>query len=327
MFEGPLFLIGAPRSGTKLLMRLLNNHPGILLANEFGALGSILTRWKGKDLSDPNIFARMYRDLTGTIYYVGNMKKYDLDIEQEFFYRSLTEYTIEEAMAWFIRQSASFVEGKSVDSKLWGQKSPHLTDRAGLLKEHYPEARFIHIVRDVRNCALSSMQAWNTDILRYSQRWYQRVESAEEQLDEMESEDRHTLRYEDLTAYPEESMKAIYDFLELEFNPDYIRLKSPSENYGNAKGRKEILKQDDRKYEKQVSKKDLEKIERITFPLLEKFDYPYSYRGRQKMLSPLTMKVLQARDIYHRMLFDIREKGWSQIIYILKLKLGHFKKI
>ena len=53
-FEGPLFLVGMPRSGTKLLRALLNRHPNIsIMTNETEFLPYLVSHWESfGDLSD-----------------------------------------------------------------------------------------------------------------------------------------------------------------------------------------------------------------------------------------------------------------------------------
>lgn len=147
-------------------MRLLNNHPDILLANEFGSMKSTLRNWKGQKLRPRQVFKRFYRDQTDTKYYLGNSRMYGLEIDRDSFYDSLEKYSTKEAVEVFVRRRASYVESKPAGTRVWGQKSPHLIDRAAELKGYYPEAKFIHIIRDVRNCVLSANMAWNTDLLR-----------------------------------------------------------------------------------------------------------------------------------------------------------------
>lgn len=327
MFEGPLFVVGAPRSGTKLLMRLLNNHPDIMLVDEFGSLGSILIKWAGADLKDRETFLEMYKYLSNTMYYIASSLDERFGIESDAFYDQLQDYTIQEAMAFFIKHSASVIENKPIDTRVWGQKSPYLTDEVDLLKFNYPEAKFIHIVRDVRNAALSSKTVWNTDLSRYSQRWLNRIRGADEAFRKMDPEDYRTIRYEDLTSNPSEMMKSCFDFLQVDYREKYILLEKPSEYYGDAKNRREVMRQDDEKYRKHLTREEIEKIESITFPLLDKYGYSYSYKGPQRKLGPAKMKFLQIKDIINRLIFDFREKGFSNIILIIKLKLAHLKKM
>src|SRR3712207_7075395 len=80
---------------------------------------------------------------------------------------------------------------------IWGDKSPMYTEHIGLLAELYPQARFIHIVRDARDCCLSAHNAWRKNMVRWAQRWAEGVTKA--RADGRRIPDRYLeIRYEDL---------------------------------------------------------------------------------------------------------------------------------
>ena len=58
----PLFVLGAPRSGTKLLRALLNNHPDVSLGNEGNFVPRLVKQFGlGADLSRPEAQRELYR--------------------------------------------------------------------------------------------------------------------------------------------------------------------------------------------------------------------------------------------------------------------------
>lgn len=323
-FQGPLFVIGAPRSGTKLLMKLLNNHPDILLANEFGTHANLLEKWSDVDLQKN--FRTFYNDITGTIYYLGHHERVGLDISEDAIIEKITNFNAEQALLVFMRLSASQIENKPYDTKIIGQKSPHLISKTDILKKYYPKAKFIHIIRDVRNCVVSSKKVWNTDIYRYSQRWFNKISALNKEFDTIASNDYINIKYEFLTANPRRELYKICEFLSINFNNSMTVLNSQSENYGDAKGETRVVNQDNKKYLKYLSSKEIKKIESLTFPILKEYNYEYDYDGIHCRLNNIQMRLLQIKDIFNRLIFDIREKGISNIFYIIKLKLAHFKK-
>ena len=64
----PIFILGYPRSGTKLLMNLINNNREVLLANEFESHIYILKKWYNKNIS--RNFDKIFNDLINTPYYL-----------------------------------------------------------------------------------------------------------------------------------------------------------------------------------------------------------------------------------------------------------------
>ena len=67
-FQGPLFVVGMPRSGTKLLRGLLNEHSRIgIPLNETEFLPHWLRSWTERgDLSEPAAFERFYAEVGKT---------------------------------------------------------------------------------------------------------------------------------------------------------------------------------------------------------------------------------------------------------------------
>ena len=63
-FKGPLFIVGIPRSGTKLLRGLLDEHPMIGIPPiEIEFLPYWEKRWRDfGDLSDPYMFSKFYKN-------------------------------------------------------------------------------------------------------------------------------------------------------------------------------------------------------------------------------------------------------------------------
>ena len=108
-------------------------------------------------------------------------------------------------------------------------KSPTHTGRLAQLAKEFPEARFIHIVRDPRAlfpstcrlwrglCDAQSMQNPKHDdevayVIECLRRMYASFEKARESLDDHRLVD---VRYEDLTANPVQTMETIYGQLRL----------------------------------------------------------------------------------------------------------------
>lgn len=322
-YNGPIFVIGSPRSGTKLLMRLLNNHPDILLANEFGAHASLLKKWHNK-ISAANI-NNLFNDITSTTYYIGNKMRGWTFTKKEFL-EEINDYNIANILLVFLRTMASKIENKPFNTTIIGQKSPYLINKVDVLSKYYKKSKFIYIIRDVRNCAISSKKVWNKDIYRYSQRWYDTNIWINNYFNKLDSNEFIIVKYEDLISKTGFVLKQICAFLNIKYFEKIVELQKQSENYGEAKGIIGIIKQDDKKYEKYLSKREILKVESITFPLLRNFGYSYDYNAKLVHLHSFHLRFLQIKDIMNRLLFDLKEKGFLKFFYIIKLHLSYFKK-
>ena len=132
----PVFLIGAPRSGTTILAKLLNAHAEVLLTNEtavFVLLDAVIEN--RRICAHAGIpFGRAYRDL-----WAGNLRERS---------KRLIESYYERIAAHENRGSI----------KYWGEKHPHLHTCLHYISELYPDAIYIYAVRDPRDVACSMAQ-------------------------------------------------------------------------------------------------------------------------------------------------------------------------
>jgi L-lactate utilization protein LutC len=86
-----------------------------------------------------------------------------------------------------------------------------------------PEARFIHLIRDGRDVALSVMSMeWGPDTVEgAARRWKKRVLRGREQAARLPHY--MEVRYEDLVLETEATLREVCDFVELEFDESMLR--------------------------------------------------------------------------------------------------------
>jgi Sulfotransferase family len=108
----------------------------------------------------------------------------------------------------------------------WGNKTPYFLARMTSIQRLIPEARFVHIVRDGRDVALSTVPIWfgPDDVPGVAREWSGMLSLARRQAGELD----HyiEIRYEDLVCEPESVLRELCEFLELEWEPamlDYHR--------------------------------------------------------------------------------------------------------
>ncbi|PQP35618.1 hypothetical protein C6A37_01585 [Desulfobacteraceae bacterium SEEP-SAG9] len=238
MFNGPIFVVGMPRSGTKLLRDLLNQHPKIRIPRvETNILPSWVNNWqKYGDLSKRSTFNKFYRKMLLMSYFV-YMKEDNQLIEAYIWYNLCKNFTPAGVFEALVRHDAGVGYNTS---KIWGDKSPSHIRHTPLLKKLFPEARFIHIIRDVRDYCLSINKAWGKNMIRAAQRWrddLRRIKSDSRQF----KYDYFEVKYEDLISQPADTLRRICGFLDIEFETNMLKLSEPSEKWGgDAKGMKEI---------------------------------------------------------------------------------------
>jgi LPS sulfotransferase NodH len=206
MNSQPLFVIGAPRSGTTFLCHVLNQHPLIHLTNECR-----IFVWL-KDLTEPGGAGPGF---IGTDF--------------------------REAFLSFMRQRAGelaerfYREQLGISTPIWGDKNPPYADpavlsgrsgsiqhlpRSGsclrLIKAALPSAKFIHIHRDPGHVAYSLVRKrWTPSLEDGIRVWRQYISEIVEFMGELDLDSRLTIGYRELLDKPEAISASIGQFLGL----------------------------------------------------------------------------------------------------------------
>jgi hypothetical protein len=306
-----------PRSGTKLLRDLLNQHELIsipdveshfipAMVNEFGETLKITTQ-KEKE-SFFNFFA-------STSFYFNNVNKGRLLTKHDFI--SQCDFSSWNTLFRFI--AIHYSKNKNLPEVIWGDKTPRYLRSVKLLKRIFPRAKFIHIIRDPRDYCLSLRKTWNKNIYRAAENWNTVMGKAMEYPAALGS-DYIEVSYEQLTLQPEQVLTKICDFLGIRFTQEMLTVKQSHEFHGDAKSSREIIL-NSKKYLNQLTDQEVEKIESLSLPALTHFGYELLHQVSPSKLSVNAGLLYKVNDIWHMYRFYIREFGVARATsYFLKLK-------
>jgi len=305
-FTGPLFLIGMPRSGTKLLRSLLNEHSEIGIPNvETEFLPYWVRNWsRYGDLSDPSNFKRFYQTMLRLPYFTF-MRESATAIKEEVWFELCRSYTPAGVFEALVRHDAKVDIGTK---RTWGDKSPSYIEHLPLLREIFPNARFVHIIRDVRDYCPSINKAWGKNMLRAAQRWTDSLHKVRADTKRF-SEDYYEVRYESLLEEPEAVLRDMCAFLDLKFDSKMLRLSQPCENFGDAKGRKEVVRDNKDKYLRTMKPSLRKKIEAISEPMLRSCGYHLDDTYRQFKVSNAKMLCYQTIDGLNLIRSEMKTRG------------------
>jgi len=301
-----LFIVGMPRSGTKLLRDLLNQHSKIaIFPNEthfFPYLASIFDSFG--DVTIESNFRKLYSEIINTTFYLRISKK-GISIQFEEFFNGVNESTLRSVLDSFFECYRNQT-GKEVV----GDKTPSYLTQIPMLSEVYPDAKYIHICRDPRDYAISINNAWNKNKLRAVQRWKNQVSKF--YADSKESGiDCFNLKYEELLADPEQTLRDLFVFLGVEFEESVLSLTKPSENLGDTKGQTKIVKENFNKWKLDLSNSEIKSIENIAGSLMSSLGY--ELQGSElgdNDLTALRMLWYKIEDVISLFKFHvIEEKG------------------
>jgi len=280
-FEGPLFIIGMPRSGTKLLRDLLNNHPQIIVPKiETEFLPYLYKRTLLDDLSIAENFQKFYREMIKLPYFIFKKKEGRILSWREW-HGACNTYDAASIFEALIRLETANIVGSNI---IWGDKSPSYVTQIPLIKQLYPNARFLHIIRDVRDYCLSIHKAWGKDVFRAAERWgFSTLKARHDGLEI--GNDYMEVFYESLIKNPEKVLRNICYFLGLNYSNSMTNLISSPENIGDTKGRMEIVSSNSKKFHKIKNRAQIRRIEELAYSGLIAFDYNITEAEKQKHLS------------------------------------------
>ena len=199
-------IVGSPRSGTTLLRLMIDAHPEIASPPETGFLDLGPELIEGPAGPRENFLHR----LTHYPADAPNWPDFHLDAEAlRAAVAAIEPFDLSEALRAFYRLYAARF-GKS----RWGEKTPMYCLRMDVIEQVLPEARFIHVVRDGRDVAVSLREQWFSpghDIAIQADYWRSNVLTAHR----LGASRRHYMevRYEDLIHDTQAELRRVSGFL------------------------------------------------------------------------------------------------------------------
>ncbi len=265
----PIFIMGTQRSGTTLLTRVLSAHPTMFIQNEAHL---------------PTIFRH------------GSDKK---------------------KIIQGIKEQVEFLRGvpfselvPDEDKMVWGLKDPQLTEYIDDLKGFLADTKFIIIVRDGRGVTNSYMEnKWGLGTNAYTGalRWKREVEQQEAFMQEAPEKFLY-IRYEDLVADLEGTIKKVCSHLEIEFHPSLLEYDKSQSHYVKRRENAHTYSKPNKalaeKWQKKLTPFEINVIEHVAGDTLKR-------NGYELVGSPIKLSALQ------RFYFNLHQKiiGEIQIQY------------
>lgn len=272
----PIFIIGTERSGSNLLRLMLNQHPSIAIPHPPHILKEMmpLEPLYG-DLSDDRNFRRLIADTITLVKLHFYPWDGPLDADAVFAEAIARDvYGVKAALYDQYRRA----KGK----KRWGCKSTFVIHYVDRVRRHSPDAKFIHLVRDGRDVAVSAKRSvFNHFHPHYVGRlWGEQQRAAIALARRLPPESMLGVRYEDLLDDPAREVRRVCGFLGEDYSDallDYFEsdeaksLASHSRSWENVD--KPVLKANHSKYKRELSAEEIKAFELQAFEELKHFGY------------------------------------------------------
>lgn len=201
----PFFIVGAQRSGTTMLRLMLNSHSRLCVPFESVFIPEFYKKLECYgDLNLPDNSRALAEAVAAHPFVIKGQLMPNL---QEILDKKPTTYP---AMIDAIFSSLAAARGKV----RWGDKTPSYIVEMDVLWKIFPECRFVHLIRDGRDVALSLRSlSWGTrDLIRSAQNWCWKV-ALGRKMGQMIPQHYLEVRYEDLVTNPSEILTRICNFL------------------------------------------------------------------------------------------------------------------
>lgn len=207
------FIVSSGRAGTTLLRAMLDSHPQVAITPQTYFITQFLSRrerYEGGERLDAGAFL-------GDVLPNKWFRRWGLDDD---------EVRAEVARA----EPSDYADGirclyrvfaRSRGKSRYGDKTPNYISEIPSLAGLFPEARFVHLIRDGRDvaCAFIDQEKMRPNgIGEAALLWRERVSAGRSAGKELVPERYHELRYEYLVEDPEGALRELCAFLELEYD-------------------------------------------------------------------------------------------------------------
>jgi Sulfotransferase family len=270
-----LFIVGCARSGTTLVHRIVDAHPQIAITPEM--------HWITRQFRSRNglVTPEVVSELTG------HKRFAQFEIPRQQFEGLLGSG---EALPYptFLRRLFGLY-GMIKNKPLVGNKTPAYIRRMLDLHALWPEAKFIHIIRDGRDVCLSILNwkkadhivgryaSWEEDPVSTTALWWERkVRKAREDGAALGPALYHETLYEDLVEDPERECNRLCEFLGVPYDDAMIRFHEGRERVEPGRGAKSAwlrVTSGLRDWRTEMCTGDVERFEAAAGDLLEELGY------------------------------------------------------
>lgn len=216
----PFFIIGSGRSGTTLLRAILQTHPEVHIPPETYVLGRVIKNYKRYSRLPWRALLIM---ILAEFEYHSEFGTFGISLSE--LYRKLKGCLPEERNLAQVLNSFYMFHASTVKptATRWGDKTPKNTFYLNRILAVFPDALFIHMIRDGRDVVKSMLEAGRyKTIYEAAERWTRSVQLAKDFGKKYQGH-YYEMKYEDLVKAPQDKIQDICNFLGLEFIGSMLR--------------------------------------------------------------------------------------------------------
>lgn len=212
-------VVGCPRSGTSLLAVMLDSHPALAIPPETAFIAQVASLQGPREV----VRQRFLEIVTTDRITVSNWTDFGLDrdaLRERL--EAIEPFTVAAGLRAFYALYAES-EGKA----RCGEKTPGYVFLMPQIAALLPEARFIHVIRDPGDTALSWRKTWfspGKDFRLLGEGWRKHVEAGRRASELLPGY--VEVRFEDLVRRPERELKQLCEYLALSWDPAMLEYQT-----------------------------------------------------------------------------------------------------
>jgi hypothetical protein len=270
--DRPVIVGGCPRSGTTLFGSMLHSHPSLAMPPE---TRFVLEAYKKREEFGSLDDEAARRAAGEWVVSAQGTRFLQLGIDGEAVVEAVTKAppTIGSVTGTVLKQFAE-AHGKS----RWGDKRPKHVEHLPAIFRMFPDAQFIHLIRDPRGCTASLKQLgwWGWGAVESLERWQKATEAGMAARSWLAPDQYLELRYEDLVADPAAELQRVCDFLRIRYVPEMLGHESGAALIDKKYHARVSQPVDDaavQKWRQVLTPDELALVEAKVGHLLDEFDY------------------------------------------------------
>jgi len=270
----PIFIGGCERSGTSLLASMLGSHPNYVTTPEcqFKVKLAHFLDWSQPIDQD---------QMKSAIQFIDHHFRFliwDTAINENNYFENTDEYSLRSLIEHTVKQY-SWQQLNKINPLVWFDHDPYNLKHRKTILEHFPDARFIHIVRDGRAVAASVMPLdWGPNTIYHAAHFYKKsLKHGLEAEKELSKHQIMRVKYENLVENPSKELEAICNWLDIEFSSDMVEAEGFKPPKYTTKQHKAVNQKPDAtktmSWKQKFNKGQIKVFESIAGELLEELGY------------------------------------------------------
>lgn len=302
--DRPLFIVGAPRSGTSLLRNLVRACEGVYLPPDETQFFPAYIERAARHSTGSSLVSFLDRTAFST-----NMRRRGFWPSRPELMDIIKNPAPAIAIPALMRHLAHSERRTGI--VLWGDKTPRYIYFLDVLRSTFPEMRVLFVMRDPRDAVLSMREAWGRSLICAATAWRDSAHIARCCMRAYGPRSAMAIHYETLASEPDKTMARIADWLNVAFSEDALKTYTGEEKWGAVRDAG-IVGSSVGRYRTGLSRVDVEFVERIVFNEMRAWDYTPDHARELYLPGALRLRCARIADGVRSLAAYVTDRGFAE---------------